>query len=142
MSLVNRGFIPSNVDLSAAFSRGAPPITQAPVRLHQFQEQFTSSQPYVAPFLSDVANVKVSEKNEEEKKKFFSFFSFFCFLKSKGKQCVTHSISFAFNLFSFFVVFLFFSCFLNFRKENSVYTHSISFAFSLYSPNYEKFHIL
>jgi len=59
MNLVNRGFIPPNVDLSAAFSRGAPPVTQAPVRLHQFQEQFQPTQPYVAPFLSDIANIKL-----------------------------------------------------------------------------------
>lgn len=51
MNLVNRGFIPPNVDLSAAFSRGAPPVTQAPVRLHQFQEQFAPTMPYVVSFL-------------------------------------------------------------------------------------------
>jgi hypothetical protein len=47
MNLVNRGFIPPNVDLSAAFSRGAPPVTQAPVKLHQFQDQFAPKMPYV-----------------------------------------------------------------------------------------------
>ena len=73
MNLVNRGFIPPNVDLSAAFSRGAPPVTQAPVRLHQFQEQFQPTQPYVAPFLSDIANVKLDVahvvKTREEAKR-------------------------------------------------------------------------
>ena len=59
MSLVNRGFIPPNVDLSAAFSRGAPPVTQAPVRLHHFDEQFQRTQPAAAPFMSDIANVKL-----------------------------------------------------------------------------------
>ena len=124
MSLVNRGFIPSNVDLSAAFSRGAPPITQAPVRLHQFQEQFQSSQPYVAPFLSDVANVKVSEFISNFKLFFFSFFSFFSFFpflsQFERKQCPRYSI-FAFSLYSpncekFFclIIVVFFSFFLFF----------------------------
>ena len=57
MNLVNRGFIPPNVDLSAAFSRGAPPVTQAPVRLHHFDEQFQRTQPSAAPFMSDIANI-------------------------------------------------------------------------------------
>ena len=66
LNLVNRGFIPPNVDLSAAFSSGAPPVTQAPVRLHDWGEQFQRAQPYVSPFGFNISNVKLDVSSNEK----------------------------------------------------------------------------
>ncbi len=59
LNLINRGFIPANVDLSAAFSRGPPPVTQAPVQLHDWTEQFAKTQPYTSSFGFNAATLKL-----------------------------------------------------------------------------------
>eukprot|EP00742_Colponemidia_sp_Colp-10_P007009 GILJ01007522.1.p1 GENE.GILJ01007522.1~~GILJ01007522.1.p1 ORF type:complete len:1129 (-),score=134.43 GILJ01007522.1:199-3585(-) len=53
LDLMNRGFIPPNVDLTPAFERGAPTVVQRPVRMHDYNQQFlryeTYSNPYSTP---------------------------------------------------------------------------------------------
>ena len=44
LSLVNRGLIPANVDLSAAFARGAAPVTQQPAAFHDRGSALYASQ--------------------------------------------------------------------------------------------------
>eukprot|EP00945_MAST-04E_sp_MAST-4E-sp1_P006243 g6243.t1 len=63
LNLINRGFIPPNVDLSAAFSRGPPPVTQAPVQLHDWTEQFMKTQPYTSSFGFNAATLKLDVAN-------------------------------------------------------------------------------
>ena len=63
LNLINRGFIPPNVDLSAAFSRGPPPVTQAPMQLHDWTEQFAKTEPFTSAFGFNAATLKLDVQN-------------------------------------------------------------------------------
>ncbi len=63
LNLINRGFIPPNVDLSAAFSRGPPPVTQAPVQLHDWTEQFAKTEPFTSAFGFNAATLRLDVQN-------------------------------------------------------------------------------
>ena len=61
LSLVTRGLLPPNVDLTPALERRPAPMVQAPAKMHEFHSQFatTSSAAYTSPFGFNVSNTKL-----------------------------------------------------------------------------------
>lgn len=49
INLVNRGFIPSNADLTPAFTVGDPPVKRVRAHIHDWAEQFVRPQVFLAP---------------------------------------------------------------------------------------------
>ena len=61
LSLVTRGLLPPNVDLTPAMERRPAPMVQQPARMHDFRTQFapSNSSAYVSPFGFNVSDAKL-----------------------------------------------------------------------------------
>ena len=60
LSLVTRGLLPHNADLTPAMARRPAPMHQGPATVHAFNSQFASNpSAYISPFGFNVANTKL-----------------------------------------------------------------------------------
>eukprot|EP00948_MAST-09A_sp_MAST-9A-sp1_P004114 g4114.t1 len=67
LNLINRGMVSSNFDFTDALSSGNAPVTQAPMKFHEWGEQFKKTPAYVSPFGFTLTNVKFDITNQDSK---------------------------------------------------------------------------
>ena len=58
LSLINRGLLPSTIDVTAAFREGRS-VVQNAARMHDWSEQFVPTSVYTSPFGFSAANIKL-----------------------------------------------------------------------------------
>ena len=68
LSLIERGFIGNNVDLTAALCRAPAPMAAGPVLLHDYEEQFERKQVADMSMSFDFSNLKLDVLPEDRKK--------------------------------------------------------------------------